>query len=330
MQGMEREIAVNYGLEVRNLFPYKDVLVIVTPYGRKVLKRIPFSPERLVFVHGAKEHLVRNNFENIDRYICTLSGEPYFVYNGSCYCLTDYIDGRESSFDNDNDVRIAARVLAQLHKASSGYVAPAGSKVQNELGKLPVYFVKRLDDIKKMRKQARRGKSKFDELFLQYADYFIETAEDTIDNLASSHYEALVEKTRDEGLFCHRDFTQHNIVMDGERTIVTSFDYCCFELRIYDVANLIRRKMRKCGWDTSKTELIINSYNSVEPISDDELSVMRIILRFPQKFWRVVNRYYNSRRSWSERSSVIRLQEVIDEVGPFEKFIRRYDTSLFK
>jgi spore coat protein I len=323
MLGMEREIAVNYGLEVRNLFPYKDILVIVTPYGRKVLKRMPFSPERLIFVHGAKEHLVGNGFENVDRYICTLSGEPYFISNGSCYCLTDYIDGRESNFDNDNDIRIAARVLAQIHKASKGYVAPAGCKVQDELGKLPVYFTKRLDDIKKMRKQARKGKSKFDELFLQYAEYFVETAEDTIAELATSGYKGLVEKTRAEGLFCHHDYTQHNIIMSGDRTTVTSFDYCCFELRVYDVANLIRRKMRKCGWDKSKAELIINSYNSVEPINSDELSVMKIILRFPQKFWRIVNRYYNSRRSWSERSSVIRLQEVIDEVGPFEEFLRR-------
>ena len=195
-------------------------------------------------------------------------------------------------------------------------------------GRLPLYFVKRLDDIKKMRRQAKKGKGKFDELFLQYADYFVETAEDAIDELASSHYMELVEKTRDEGLFCHHDFTQHNIIMAGERATVTGFDYCCFELRVYDLANLIRRKMRKCDWDVSRSELIVNSYNSVEPINEDELCVMKIILRFPQKFWRVVNRYYNSRRSWSERSSVIRLQEVIDEVGPFEEFLRQCDTLL--
>jgi spore coat protein I len=328
MLDMEREIAENYGLDVRNLFPYKNILVAATPYGRKALKRLPFSPERILFVHGAKEHLAGNDFERVDRYICTLSGEPYFIYSGSCYCLTDYIEGRESNFDNDNDVRLAARVLAQLHKASKGYVAPSGCKVQDELGRLPLYFVKRLDDIKKMRRQAKKGKGKFDELFLQYADYFVETAEDAIDELASSHYMELVEKTRDEGLFCHHDFTQHNIIMAGERATVTGFDYCCFELRVYDLANLIRRKMRKCDWDVSRSELIVNSYNSVEPINEDELCVMKIILRFPQKFWRVVNRYYNSRRSWSERSSVIRLQEVIDEVGPFEEFLRQCDTLL--
>lgn len=327
MQGMEREIAVNYGLEVRNLFPYKDMSMAVTSGGRKVLKRIPFSAERIRFVHGAKEHLAQKNFTRVDKYLCTLSGEPYFIFNNSCYTLVDFIDGRESSFDNDNDVRRAATLLAQMHMASRGYQAPEGCKNQEELGKMPGYFEKRLDDIRKMRKQARKGKTRFDELFVQYSDYFIETGARTVAQLASSDYAALVGRTREEKLFCHHDYTHHNIIMEGEKASVINFDYCCYELRIYDIANFIRRKMRKCDWDISKTELILQCYNSVEPLSSEELSVMGIILQFPQKFWRVVNRYYNSRRSWSERSFVLRLQEVIDEIGPFEEFIKKYQSS---
>lgn len=328
MQGMEKEIAVNYGLEVKNLFPYKDMSTVVTSSGRKVLKRIPFSVERIKFVHGAKEHLVKNSFDNVDRFLCTLSGEPYFIYNNSCYTLVDFIDGRESSFDNDNDVKIAAKVLARLHRSSRGYLAPEGCKVQDELGKLPCYFEKRLEDIKKMRKQARKGKTRFDEMFLQYSDYFIKVGARTLEELALSNFESLVEKTRKEALFCHHDYTHHNIIMGGENVIVTNFDYCCYELRVYDIANFIRRKMRKCGWDISKTELILQNYNEVEALSSEELAVMGIILQFPQKFWRVVNRYYNSRRSWSERSFVSRLQEVIDEIAPFEEFIKGYQSFL--
>lgn len=329
MQGMEREIAVNYGLEVRNLFPYKDTFMIVTSQGRKVLKKIPFSPERIKFVHSAKEHLVKNGFVNVDRYLIALSGEPCFYYNSSWYSVVDFLDGRESSFDNDNDVRKAAVVLAQLHAASRGYIAPGDSKVQDELGKLPVYFEKRLEDIKKMRKQARKGKSRFDQLFLQYADFFVESGEKAIGELSASSYEKIVGKTREEGLFCHHDYTHHNIIMEGSKTTITNFDYCCYELRVYDIANFIRRKMRKCDWDISKTELIINSYNSIETLSNEELSVMKIMLQFPQKLWRVVNRYYNSRRSWSERSFVMRLQEVIDETGYHKAFIEQFN-SLFR
>lgn len=326
MQGMDREVAENYGLEVRNLVPYKDTFMIVTPQGRKVMRKILFSPERLWFVHGAKEHLAGNGFTGVDRYLCTLNGEPCFNFDNSCYTLVDFIDGRESSFDNDNDVQRAAITLAELHRASRGYIAPEGCKVQDDLGKLPGYFSKRLDDIKKMKKQAKKGKSRFDQLFLENVDYFCEIGESAAAELAISSYGRLVESTKEKGIFCHHDYTHHNIIMDGERVVVINFDYCCFELKVYDIANFIRRKMRKCDWDISKTEMIIHSYNSVETLSNEELAVMKIILQFPQKFWRVVNRYYNSRRSWSERSFAIRLQEVIDEIGPHKEFIKNYNT----
>ncbi|HEX2945339.1 MAG TPA: CotS family spore coat protein [Clostridia bacterium] len=324
MQGMEREIAENYGLDVKNLFPYKDTYMIVTAQGRKVIKKIPFSADRLKFVHGAKEHLANKGFKNTDRYICTLTGEPGFFFNNGCYTLTDFSEGRESNFDSDSDVELAALALADLHKASRGYSAPEDCKVQDDLGKLPGFFSKRLDDIKKMKKQAKKGKSRFDQLFLQYVDYFFDLGEKASQELEASDYSELTERTRAEKLFCHHDYTHHNILMEGDRVIVTNFDYCCHELRVYDIANFIRRKMRKCDWDISKTELIIKAYSSVDALNSEELAVMKIILQFPQKFWRVVNRYYNSRRSWSEKSFIMRLQEVIDEVAPLNTFLSEY------
>ena len=322
MQGMDREVSEVFGLDVRNLVPYKDTFMIVTSQGRKVIRKIPFSPERLYFVHGAKEHLARNGFSCVDRYLCTLKGEPFFNYDNACYTLADFIDGRECNFDNDLDVKKAAAALAAMHRTSRGYVAPAGCKVQDDLGKLPGYFSKRLDDIRKMKKQAKRGKGRFDQLFLEHVDYFFEIGESATEELNSSGYAGLVETTREEGLFCHHDYTHHNIIMEEDKVSLVNFDYCCFELKIYDIANFIRRKMRKCEWDITKTVLIIDSYSAIEPLSPEDMAVLKIVLKFPQKFWRVVNRYYNSRRSWSERSFVTRLQEVIDEIGPHREFIK--------
>ncbi len=327
MQGLEREIESNYRLAVSNMFAYKDAFIIVTSKGRKTVRRIPFSYERLKFVHGAKEHLAANGFPCIDSYIPTISGDPGFCHNNSLYALTDFIEGRESSFDSDADLAMAAAALAELHNASAGYVAPDDCKVQNELGKLPVYFSKRLDDIRKLRKQAKKGRSRFDQLFIQYADHFISTGETASKELADSAYEKLVTRAQEEKSFCHHDYTHHNILMDGGQVTIINFDYCCYELGVYDVANLIRRKMRKCDWDISKTGLIIQSYSSVAPLSREELEVMKIILQFPQKLWRVVNRYYNSRRSWSEKSYVSRLMEVIDEIEPFDAFIKMYERA---
>lgn len=324
MLGMEKVIADCYGLEIKNLHPYKDSYLAVTPHGRRLLKKMPFSAGRIKFIHAAKEHLANGGFTNTDRYLRTLSGEPYFNYNDCFYTLSNFTDGRESNFENDNDVIKSAMVLAGLHYASRRYVAPGDCAVQDELGKLPGCLTKRLEDIKKTRKQAKKEKGRFDQLFLNHVEYFIDLGQNAIGELMASGYQKIVEQTRNEGLFCHHDFTHHNIIMDDEKITVTNFDYCCFELRVYDIANLIRRKMRKCDWDVSKTELIIKSYNSADTLGSDELSVMKAILLFPQKFWRVVNRYYNSRRSWSEKSFITRLQEVIDEIGPHSQFLKQY------
>ena len=325
MQGMDREIAANYGLDVRGIMPYKDTFMLNTDRGRKILKKLPFSPERIVFIHGAKEHLINNGFTNVDRYLTTLKGEPCFTFENSNYVVQDLIEGRESNFDNDEETKKAAAVLASLHAASKGYKPLKGAKVQDDLGKLPMYFNKRLEDIRKLRKFAKKGKSRFDHLFLEYVDYFIGIGENAVSELEKSNYEKLVTEARSEGVFCHHDYTHHNIISSDDRITVINFDYCCFELKVYDLANLIRRKMRKCNWDVDKVKLLISGYSSVEHLSSDDFAVMKLILQFPQKFWRVVNKYYNSRRSWSERSFVTKLQEVVDEVEGHRKFIENYN-----
>jgi len=48
--------------------------------------------------------------------------------------------------------------------------------------------------------------------------------------------------------------------------------------------------------------VIIDAYTSIEPISKEEFEILEIMLQFPQKFWRVVNRYYNSRRIKGKRT----------------------------
>jgi len=328
MQGIDKEIAENYGFNVTNIVQYKDSYMIVSPMGKKLLKRIPFSQDRLMFVHAAKEHLAANGFTHTDRYLTTLSGEPGFYSGGNLFAVTDFIEGRESSFDSDADIRRVSAVLAELHRASAGYDPPEECKVRSELGKLPGYFSKRIEDIKKMKRQAAKEQGRFDQLFLKYADYYINLAQTAAEQLASSAYETLTEKAARERSFCHHDYTHHNIIINDGTVAVTNFDYCCFDLRVYDIANLIRRKMRKSGWDVSKASLILESYSKTVHLDYEELELMKIMLIFPQKFWRVVNRYYNSRRSWSEKIFIGRLQEVIDEIAPFDAFIKAYDAEI--
>lgn len=325
MQDIDREIEARYGIKVRNITPFKDCFILNTGEGKKILKKSSFPPERITFIHGAKEHLYSRGFTNLDRYLCSCEGLPYFPFDNSFFTVSDSVEGRECNFDSREDTAAAARLLAMLHRSSNGYIPGEGSKPQNELGKLPASFHKRLNEIKKLKRIAKKGKGKFDYLFLEYANYFINSGEKVIKQLAVSGYERLVDSTRRSGCFCHHDYTHSNIIMAKNETWVINFEFCCFELKIYDIANFLRRKMRKCNWNIDEARLVIDHYRSIEPISEEEFEVMRLMLQFPQKFWRVANRFYNSRRSWSERSFTCKLKEVIEEVEHHERFIAGFD-----
>lgn len=325
MQEINKEIMDVYGLDIKSIIPFKDSYIIHCDKGRKILKKTDLTPERINFIHEAKEHLIRNNFTNLDRYICTLDGDPFFVSGDVRYVITEAVDGRECNFDSRADVVKASNILACMHKASRGLVVSEKSKPKDELGKLPGYFIKRLEEIKKLKKIAKKGKTKFDFLFLEHIDYYYDLGLKAIEALSSSKYEVLVETARREGILCHHDYTHSNILCNENGVWVINYDFCCFELKIYDIANLIRRKMRKCSWDINEAKTIIYEYGKIEDLSRDEFDVMRIILQFPQKFWRVTNKYYNSRKSWSEKSYVSKLQEVIEEIEPHKNFMDRYD-----
>ena len=96
-------------------------------------------------------------------------------------------------------------------------------------------------------------------------------------------------------MICHHDYSYQHILIRGDVTSIINFDYCSVELKIYDIVNILRRRMRKCNWDIEKAKLILDVYRKIEPLDQDEMKVMKSMLQFPQKFWRVINRYYNSR-----------------------------------
>jgi len=51
---------------------------------------------------------------------------------------------------------------------------------------------------------------------------------------------------------------------------------------------------------------------------------MTAMLLFPQKFWRVANKYYNSRRSWAQKNFTGMLENVIAEHDDHVRFMKQF------
>lgn len=325
MHELEKIINDSYNMKISNITAYRDMYIASAETGKKLIRVSALKPERIKFISDVKEHLADKGFTNTDRNVMTIEGRPYALLNDQPVYMTEFIDGRECNLDNKDETMNCARLLAQMHKASYCFKSSEDLNARSELYKLPQNFRKRLYEIKKLKKIAQRGKMKFDHMICESADYYYNIGEKALDMLMESDYGNLSRQAEKSGIISHHDFNHHNIYVKDSEMHVVNFEYCCFDIKAYDLVNLLRRKMRKCNWDIEEAVDILNEYGKIETISQSELEVMKIMLMFPQKFWRVINKYYNSRRSWSEKNYITRLQEVLDEKPYLEAFLEEFN-----
>jgi spore coat protein I len=207
--------------------------------------------------------------------------------------------------------------------------APASLRFKCDLGKTPETFRKRAAELRRFRKVAKKRREPFDYEYSTIADYYCNKADEICARLENSRYNVISKQYEQSGCLCHREYTSHNILMDKNSSapkpiVVLGFDSVCIEMPIYDLANFIRRRMRKCGWSAKDGEIIVEEYDKVNTVTDDEKEILKLLLQFPQKLWRIVNKYYNSRRSWCEKNCLAKLQEVKSEKEPLSEFAENF------
>lgn len=76
-------------------------------------QKINYGVQKLLFVYAAKEHLINNGFEYVDKYCLNTDENPYALVNEDIYTLSEWIDGRECSFYDTSDLVKASKTLAK-------------------------------------------------------------------------------------------------------------------------------------------------------------------------------------------------------------------------
>ena len=227
------------------------------------------------------------------------------MVNEDLYTLSEWIEGRECDFHNLDEVKMAAKTLAKLHEASKGYDPPENSKLKSDLGRWTHLMNKRIKSLDKMRDMVRKknNKSNFDLNYIKSMNFYKELGQKALKTLESSKYEELCALAEKEKEFCHHDFTYHNIVIDKDNNYhVIDFDYCKRELRTFRYIKFYDKGFKRVDWNPEFGEAILESYNEVSPLLECEYKVLYAYLQFPQRYWRLANRYYYNEVNWGQNA----------------------------
>lgn len=301
-----------YDIAVSRTFKGRGTIICETDQGMCVLKEYRGKTEKLELLNKLQEKaadsirtdtLIRNKE----------GGLSVKDIDGCGYILKKQIAGRECSYKNEDDMLKAFGAMARLHLKMT--------QVQAEY-EMPVFFYG--DEMEKHTRECRRvrnylvrlrTKTEFERRLLQEYPYFLKKAEEVtaLARLESKpEYEAYVKSN---GLYCHGDFQYHNVIYpkDGGGMCLINFEHFARDTGARDFYLLFRKISEKNDWSIKLAEEMLDAYQNRRLLTPIEWQSLRLRLAYPEKFWKIINFYYNSRKSWVSGRNYEKLEGLISQ-----------------
>ena len=318
----DRAISVleNYDMEVTRTFKGRGTIVCETGNGFRVLKEYKGNTEKLELLD-----LLQGNMSDVvktDRIVRNKAGELFCKdTDGVVYIVKEQIDGRECNYKSEEEILHAFHIMAKLHCG----MCHTGKMTQE----FPVpYYVEEMEKHTKECRHARnylrklKIKSDFERALLREYEYFMQKAED-ISKQAKEENRAEYERfVRDNGLFCHGDFQYHNLIFTKKDTCVINLERFAHDSGVRDFYLLFRKISEKTDWSVDLGEKMLDAYQANRSFAPIELKQLYYRLAYPDKFWKIVNFYYNSKKSWIPDKNMEKLENLVKQEKAKERLLK--------
>lgn len=361
MEDRSQEALKRYRLKIYNIYKARGAFLLETDCGLKLFKSFEGSKNRALFENKVKEHLSCCGFPYTDLFVKTNEDEIISEDStGTQYIMKNWFWGEECNLKELSQTEAAAANLARLHNILSNVDFSKEQLEHNISPDLMETFDKRNRELKRVKAYIRdkRQKNEFELLYVNYYDTFFEQGLAAADRLSRSPYKLLMEEAVSKRKVCHGNYTYHNIIMLKNKAeamtkayippgwinkqplsaaelgttssliATTNFEKSYIGLQIADLYQFIRKVMEKNDWDILYGSNIIEAYDRIKPISKAELNLLYLLLLYPEKFWKITNYYYNSKKSWVSGRNTQKLTIIGEQNSKKEMFLQKLESIL--
>ena len=120
---------------------------------------------------------------------------------------------------------------------------------------------------------------------------------------------------------CHGDYNQHNLLFTKEGLAVTGFEKLRFDLCVTDLTNFMRKILEKHDWSSGLGMDMVMAYQAERVLAPWELQQLYQKLLYPEKYWKIVNHYYNTRKTWISARDIEKLTRIYKQERKREEFL---------
>ena len=93
-------------------------------------------------------------------------------------------------------------------------------------------------------------------------------------------------------------------------------------MAISDFGQFLRKMMEKQNWDVRMGFRMIEEYDRVRTIPKEEKIYLKISMIYPEKFFKLVNCYYNTNKAWVPDKNTEKLEALIRQQEKRETFLK--------
>lgn len=291
--------------------------------SKKILKEFSGSVSKAELLDRFLVYL-KEHGAAAEQIVYTKEGQVLFTdTDDTRYFMRTWFDGRECDTRNREDILCAVRRLAQFHIDTADFQEELPAVMCRKPDFLEREYRRHTKELHKVRNyiKAKKKRNEFETDFLKEYNYYLAQADEAVQKLQEMEQEP-------SGQFfgiCHGDYSQHNLLFTSRGPVIINYERFCRDAYISDFAHFFRKIMEKHNWSTGIGMDMIHAYDKVRRLDAWERQQLSVRMSYPEKFWKVANHYFNSKKSWANSRDGEKLAKICAQERERVEFLKILD-----
>ncbi len=324
MDDKNTDILSRYGLKPIRTGRQRGAIMVQTEEGLYLLREFDGNEKHLEFEEKLLRNIAVSGDIHVDHIIRNVDGELIDKEDGGRkYIVRKWYCAMDCDAKNHSHIIRAAKALAQLHSTMNSVrfgqeYLETNFNLEDTCDRLLSEFEKHNRELKRTRNYIRqkRRKNPFESMVLQKFDVFYEDAGEVLRLMAEPSVQQFIINEVNAGRLVHGAYNYHNILFENDgikeyRPFITNFERAKCSVQVRDLYDFIRKVMEKHSWDKQLGNAVIEEYAKIRSVSDEELKYLALKLKYPEKYWKLLNHYYNNNKAWVPDKDIVKLDLVM-------------------
>lgn len=312
----------NYDVKILGTAKGRGALLAETEQGWLILKEYRGSEARLEIQEKLLLAVRDAGFTGVEQLLRNKEGELLSRdQDRTAYIVKTWFEGRECNLRDVKECQNAVRALGRLHLAMEQ--PQLAAQYGGHPFSLEKEYARHNRELKKVRRYLREKgrKSDFERFLLHHYDRFYEKALETEEQLKTEAGNGADAADDARGCFCHGDFQHHNLLCCRDGFAVINFEKYLPDNPVRDLYLFLRKLLEKNAWSSSIALSIMTAYETQRTLSDQDRKQLYYRFAYPEKFWKIVNFYYNSGKAWIPGRNREKLENLLRQEPEKKAFL---------